>query len=71
MLEVAARSYVVMGARPDGCDSLLAALVAGVRWIRTRSVARLDGRIVCSTAPQATGINVADQPYFKDVRRGH
>jgi diguanylate cyclase (GGDEF)-like protein len=44
-------------------------LVAGVRWIRTLSVARLDGRIVCSTAPRATGINVADQPYFKDVQR--
>jgi diguanylate cyclase (GGDEF)-like protein len=69
MLEVAARSYVVMGARPDGCDSLFPALVAGVRWIRTLSVARLDGRIVCSTVPRATGINVADQSYFKDVRR--
>jgi diguanylate cyclase (GGDEF)-like protein len=69
MLQVAARSYVAMGARPDGCDSLLAALVAGVRWIRTLSVARPDGRIMCSTAPRATGINLADQSYFQGVQR--
>jgi len=68
MLEVAARSYVVMGAKPDGCDSLLGALVAGVRWIRTLSVARPDGRIVCSTSPRATGINLADQSYFQGVQ---
>jgi diguanylate cyclase (GGDEF)-like protein len=67
MLEVAARSYVAMGARPDGCDSLLSALVAGVRWIRTLSVARRDGRIVCSTSPRATGINLAEQSYFQGV----
>jgi diguanylate cyclase (GGDEF)-like protein len=69
MLEVAARSYVAIGARPDGCDSLLSALVAGVRWIRTLSVARPDGRIMCSTAPRATGINLSDQSYFQGVRR--
>jgi diguanylate cyclase (GGDEF)-like protein len=69
MLEVAARSYVVIGARPDGCDSLLSGLVAGVRWIRTLSVARPDGRIVCSTAPRVTGINLSDQSYFQGVRR--
>jgi diguanylate cyclase (GGDEF)-like protein len=68
MLEVAARSYVAIGARPDGCDSLLSALVAGVRWIRTLSVARPDGRIMCSTAPRATGINLSDQSYFQGVR---
>src|SRR5215472_18893059 len=55
MLEVAARSYVALGARPDGCEQLLSALVAGVRWIRTLSVARSDGRIVCSTAARRRG----------------
>jgi len=69
MLEVAARSYVAVGARPDGCEQLLSALVAGVRWIRTLSVARSDGRIVCSTAARVTGINVAEQSYFQRVRR--
>ena len=68
MLEVAARSYVAMGAKPDGCESLLGALVPGVRWIRTLSVARPDGRIVCSTSPRATGINLADQSYFQGVQ---
>jgi diguanylate cyclase (GGDEF)-like protein len=69
MLQVAARSYVIMGAKPDGCDGLRAALIAGVRWVRTLSVARSDGRIVCSTAPHATGINLADQSYFQEVQR--
>src|SRR5215469_17379053 len=49
----------------DVCSSDL----AGVRWIRTLSVARSDGRIVCSTAARATGINVAEQSYFQRVRR--
>jgi diguanylate cyclase (GGDEF)-like protein len=69
MLNVASRSYLAMGARADGCDALLAALIAGVRWIRSLSVAHPDGRIVCSTAPHVAGINLADEGYFQEVRR--
>lgn len=69
MLQVAARSYLAMGAKPDGCDALLSSLIAGVRWVRTVSVARTDGRVVCSTAPHAAGINLSDQPYFQEVQR--
>jgi hypothetical protein len=69
MLQVTARSYVALGARPDGCGGALAALLAGVRWVRTVSVARTDGRIVCLTAPHAAGLNVSDQSYFQEVRR--
>jgi diguanylate cyclase (GGDEF)-like protein len=68
-LQVAARAHAALAATAQSCDRFLADMVAQVAWIKTFSQADPDGRIVCSSSPQAVGLDIADRLYFQQVLR--
>jgi diguanylate cyclase (GGDEF)-like protein len=51
------------------CNQYLDGMSNDVPWIRGLSVASPDGRIVCSTEPNAIGLNVSDRPHFQNALR--
>jgi diguanylate cyclase (GGDEF)-like protein len=65
-LQAAARVYPVV-ATAESCDRVLADLT--VSWIKALSLADRDGRIVCSSSPQAVGLDVSDRLYFQRARQ--
>ena len=54
-LQAAARAHAALAATAQSCDRFLADMIAHVAWIKTFSLADPDGRIVCSSSPQAVG----------------
>jgi diguanylate cyclase (GGDEF)-like protein len=69
LLQVVARVYAKMPVEPDNCNQYLSALTGNVPWMLGMSVARPDGRIICSTEPNAIGLNVSDRPHFQTALR--
>src|SRR3989454_4818393 len=68
-LQVAARAHAALAATAQSCDRFLADMVAQVAWIKTFSLADPEGRIVCSSSPQAVGLDIADRLYFQQALR--
>ncbi len=68
-LQAAARAHAALAATAQSCDRFLADMIAHVAWIKTFSLADPDGRIVCSSSPQAVGLDIADRLYFQQVLR--
>jgi GGDEF domain-containing protein len=49
----------------DGdCSPFLAKIAAPIPWIKTLSVANLQGKIVCSSYPEALGLDISERPHF-------
>src|SRR5665213_2296194 len=49
----------------DGsCERFLAEIAKPARWIRNLSVANRNGMIVCSSNPDAIGLDISDRPHF-------
>src|SRR5580704_975821 len=46
------------------CNQFLAAIAKPTPWIKTLSVANLQGRIVCSSSPEALGLDISERPHF-------
>ncbi len=67
LLQVIARTYIKMPSDAAGCNRYLASLTGYVPWLRAMSVAGTDGRILCSTAPDAIGLTMADRSHFQNA----
>jgi diguanylate cyclase (GGDEF)-like protein len=68
-LQVAARAHATVATGRAACDRFLSDMAAQVSWIKTFSVASPDGHIVCSSAPQAIGLEISDRHYFQEAMR--
>ncbi|MDP2411670.1 MAG: diguanylate cyclase [Pseudolabrys sp.] len=49
------------------CNRFLARIAEPIPWIKTFSVADLDGRIFCSSFPGAIGLDISERPYFRSA----
>jgi diguanylate cyclase (GGDEF)-like protein len=67
LLQMVARVYANMPIVPSNCNQYLKVLTGNVPWIRGLSAAGVDGRITCSTQPDAIGLNVADRAHFQNA----
>jgi GGDEF domain-containing protein len=46
------------------CNQFLTTIAKPVPWIKTLSVANLQGRIVCSSFPGSIGLDISERPHF-------
>jgi diguanylate cyclase (GGDEF)-like protein len=67
LLQILARVDARTPIDPGGCNQYLAGMIENVPWLRGLSVAGTNGRIVCSTEPNAIGLNVSDRPHFQNA----
>src|SRR5262249_32028606 len=67
LLQIVGRVYAKMPTDQASCSQYLTALTGNVPWIRGLSVADVDGKIKCSTEPEAIGLNMADRPHFQNA----
>jgi diguanylate cyclase (GGDEF)-like protein len=67
LLQVVARSYARMPFDAADCNKYLTALTGNVASIRALSIAGTDGKITCSTEPNAVGLNVSDRDHFQNA----
>lgn len=67
LLQIISRVYARMPLDTSGCNQYVADLTPNIPWIRDLSVASTDGRIQCSTAPLAIGLDVSDRPHFRNA----
>ena len=65
MLQVMARAYVGMIATGTTCNFYLSDLAAGMPWVNGMSIVGADGRIKCSTIPNAIGVDMSDRPHIR------
>ena len=65
MLQVMARAYVGMQATGTTCNFYLSDLTADMPWINGMSIVGADGRIKCSSVPNAVGIDLSDRPHIR------
>ncbi len=69
VLEVVARGYIVLARSGQSCTDFLGDFAIDVPWIRALSVVGANDRIICSTRPNAVGLNLGDRPYVQEARR--
>ena len=67
-LQVAARAHATLATTADACNRFLIDIASHVAW-RTFSVADADGRIVCSSRPEAIGLDISDRLYVRQALR--
>lgn len=63
-LTVLAGTRAVANPADPSCGPLLKSIAEPEPWIRILSVANRDGRIVCSSNPDAVGLDVSQRPHF-------
>ena len=72
VLQVVARAHAATVKSGETCNRLFSEIAFEVPWLNSLSVIGLDGRIVCSTFPNAAGLNLSDRDYFQQaVRTGN
>jgi GGDEF domain-containing protein len=64
VLEVIASAHATFNASNDDCNRFLTTIVKPAPWIKTLSVANLQGRIVCSSVKSAMGLDISERPHF-------
>src|SRR5580704_9106738 len=64
VLQVIASARATFNAPDSECNRFLAAIAKPTPWIKTLSVANLQGRIVCSSSPEALGLDISERPHF-------
>jgi diguanylate cyclase (GGDEF)-like protein len=69
LLQLLARDYARRPLDDTDCNKYLAAMTGNIPWIRAVSIASTDGRIKCSTTPQAIGLSVAERSHFQSALR--
>jgi diguanylate cyclase (GGDEF)-like protein len=67
VLQVVARAYVSTSAPGDPCGRYLSDLTANIPWIRATAILNERGRAICSTNPQAVGVDLSDRDYFREA----
>jgi GGDEF domain-containing protein len=63
-LTVLAGTHVVTSSSDPSCARVLKSIAQPERWIKTLSVANLEGKIVCSSNPAALGLDISQRPHF-------
>lgn len=48
----------------DDCNMLLAETAKPIPWIKTLSVANVQGKIICSSFPEAIGLDISERKHF-------
>src|ERR1700680_4318203 len=72
VLQVVAQAHAATVKSGETCNRLFSEIALDVPWLKGLSVVGLDGRIVCSTFPNAVGLNLSDGDYFQQaVRTGN
>jgi len=64
LLQAVASARATFNFNDTECDRFLSTIVKPAPWIRTLSVANLQGRIICSSSPEAFGLDISDRPHF-------
>ncbi len=65
LLQIESRVYGRMSIDPANCSRYFADVAENIPWLHSLAVAGTDGRIKCSTDPQAIGLNVSDRPHIQ------
>jgi diguanylate cyclase (GGDEF)-like protein len=68
MLQVMGRAYIGMIATGTTCNFYLSDLAAGMPWVNGLSIVGDDGKIKCSTIPNAVGVDMSDRPHVRAAR---
>lgn len=68
-LQLIARAYPKFVESAVSCDDFIRAAVVGTPGVKTVSVSRPDGKIVCSANPGSIGLDISDRTHFQDVMR--
>ncbi|HEX2652346.1 MAG TPA: diguanylate cyclase [Xanthobacteraceae bacterium] len=69
VLQVASRANATLVTSEQSCFRLLTEVASDVPWIKGLSVLGINGRVTCSTLPNAVGVDLSDRPYFQEVIR--
>ena len=66
-LTVLVGTRAVASPSEPSCMSLLKSIATPEPWIRALSVANIDGRIVCSSKPEAIGLDISTRSHFENA----
>ena len=64
LLQVVASARATFKPTDSECSQFLATIAKPAPWLKTLSVANLQGRIICSSFPDAMGLDISDRPHF-------
>jgi GGDEF domain-containing protein len=64
LLQTIASARSTLGFFDDNCNDFLTRTATPNPWIKSLSVANLQGRIVCSSFRDAIGLDISDRPHF-------
>ncbi|MBI3704911.1 MAG: diguanylate cyclase [Rhizobiales bacterium] len=64
LLQVVANARTTFNPSNNDCNRFLETIVKPAPWIKTLSVANVQGRIICSSFPDAIGLDISDRPHF-------
>jgi GGDEF domain-containing protein len=64
ILQVVASVRETFSASDESCGRFLAHIAEPLPWIKVLSVANLQGLIVCSSRPEALGLDISRRPHF-------
>src|ERR1700694_1794549 len=65
VLQVVSHAHMTAVKSGDTCIALFSNITLEVPWLKGLSAVGLDGRIKCSTFPNAIGLDLSDRPYFR------
>jgi diguanylate cyclase (GGDEF)-like protein len=65
LLQIESRVYGRLPIDAANCSRSFADAAQNIPWLHSLAVAGTDGRIKCSTDPQAIGLNVSDRPHIQ------
>lgn len=64
LLQVVASARQTFKGSNNECNQFLSGIAKPLPWIRTLSVADVQGRIICSSNPDAIGLDISERPHF-------
>jgi GGDEF domain-containing protein len=64
LLQVVANTRTTFNPSDSDCNRFLETIAKPAPWIKTLSVANVQGRIICSSFPDAIGLDISDRPHF-------
>lgn len=64
LLQVVASARAMFTPTDSDCNRFLETIAKPAPWIKTLSVANVQGRIVCSSFPEAIGLDISERPHF-------
>jgi len=63
-LQVVASARATFNSSNDECNRFLETIAKPAPWIKTLSVANIQGRIICSSSPEPIGLDISERPHF-------